>query len=174
MQLRSPQFPSVVIGALASSGLQPERLVLEITETVLLSDNPVTYSALKVLKQLGVRIALDDFGTGYSSLGYLQKFDFDKIKIDRSFVAHDAPSRTASAVVRAVINLGTDLMVDVVAEGVETEEQALRLRRAGCRLMQGYLFGRPQPLSVRPVSPRAATAASAMPARAAASPSVGG
>jgi diguanylate cyclase (GGDEF)-like protein/PAS domain S-box-containing protein len=175
IQLRSPQFVAMVVQALAGSGLSPDRLVIEITETVLLSDNPVTYAALRDLKRLGVKIALDDFGTGYSSLSYLQKFEFDKIKIDRSFVSQGPPSASSSAVVRAVINLGKDLDVDVVAEGVETEEQALRLRRAGCRLMQGYLFGRPVPLSPpRQTGPAVASGASAMPATAAASPSVSG
>jgi diguanylate cyclase (GGDEF)-like protein/PAS domain S-box-containing protein len=174
VQLRSPQFVGVVMAALGSSGLTADRLTLEITETVLITDNPVTYAALKELKRLGVRIALDDFGTGYSSLSYLQKIEFDKIKIDRSFVSSGPPTASSSAVVRAVINLGHDLMVDVVAEGVETEEQALRLRRAGCRLMQGYLFSRPMAISDLRLRAAVATGASAMPAMAAASPSVAG
>lgn len=147
VQLRSPNLVATVMNALASSGLSPNQLELEITETVLLSDNRVTYEALRELKQLGIRIALDDFGTGYSSLSYLQKFNFDKIKIDRSFVSPSQPGSTSAAVVKAVIMLAQELGIDVVAEGVESREQAESLTKAGCRLMQGYLFGRPVPVT---------------------------
>lgn len=150
VQLRSPNLLPTVMNALASSGLPPAKLELEITETVLLSDNKVNYETLKELKALGIRIALDDFGTGYSSLSYLQRFDFDKIKIDRSFVSPSQPGSTGTAVVKAVILLAEELGMDVVAEGVETQEQADKLRRAGCTLMQGYLFGRPAPVARQP------------------------
>ncbi|MCU0885969.1 MAG: EAL domain-containing protein [Beijerinckiaceae bacterium] len=145
VQLRSPNLLSTVMSALASSNLPPERLELEITESVLLSDNKITYGTLRDLKAMGIRIALDDFGTGYSSLSYLQRFQFDKIKIDRSFVAPSQPGTTGLAVVKAVIMMASELGMDVVAEGVETEEQVATLVEAGCRLMQGYLFGRPVP-----------------------------
>jgi diguanylate cyclase (GGDEF)-like protein/PAS domain S-box-containing protein len=147
VQLRSPNLLTTVMSALASSNLPPERLELEITETVLLSDNKVTYGTLRDLKAMGIRIALDDFGTGYSSLSYLQRFNFDKIKIDRSFVSPSQPGTTGLAVVKAVILMAAELGMDVVAEGVETEEQVATLVEAGCRLMQGYLFGRPVPVS---------------------------
>jgi diguanylate cyclase (GGDEF)-like protein len=147
VQLRSPNLLTTVMSALASSSLPPERLELEITETVLLSDNKVTYGILRDLKAMGIRIALDDFGTGYSSLSYLQRFNFDKIKIDRSFVSPSQPGTTGLAVVKAVILMAGELGMDVVAEGVETEDQVATLVEAGCHLMQGYLFGRPVPVS---------------------------
>jgi EAL domain-containing protein (putative c-di-GMP-specific phosphodiesterase class I) len=161
VQLRSPNLLTTVMSALASSSLPPERLELEITETVLLSDNKVTYGTLRDLKAMGIRIALDDFGTGYSSLSYLQRFNFDKIKIDRSFVSPSQPGTTGLVVVKAVILMAGELGMDVVAEGVETEDQVATLVEAGCHLMQGYLFGRPVPVSQsheRPVTHLTGTA----------------
>jgi diguanylate cyclase (GGDEF)-like protein len=149
VQVRDPAMVEQVAGLLAEHGVPAARLLLEITEGVLI-DNPQEAEArLEALRALGVRIALDDFGTGYSSLSYLQRFRLDKLKIDRSFVeplGHDPNSR---AMVQAIIALGRALGLGLVAEGVETEEQRVLLRLAGCDQMQGFLFasaGPPQAL----------------------------
>jgi predicted signal transduction protein with EAL and GGDEF domain len=126
--------------------LKPRRLELEITEGVLIKDSEQTLQTLLQLKALGVRIAMDDFGTGYSSLGYLQRFPFDKIKIDQSFIRALGSDADSLAIVRAVIGLGRSLRMPVVAEGVETEEQLALLRREQCDGIQGYLIGEPKPL----------------------------
>lgn len=133
--------------ALAESGLAPERLELEITETVLMKSLPQVVEALHLLRRLGVRIALDDFGTGYSSLSYLRTFPFDKLKIDQSFVKDHADPATLS-ILRAITALGRGLGMTVTAEGVETEEQRAAVRDFGCTNLQGYLFGRPVPKEV--------------------------
>jgi EAL domain-containing protein (putative c-di-GMP-specific phosphodiesterase class I) len=146
-QFRSRGIVKTIMSAVTATGLSADRLVLEITETVLLRDDKVTRDALAQLRQLGVKLALDDFGTGHSSLHYLQKFHFDKIKIDRSFVATFDKDRTNNAVVRAVVNLGRDLDIEVIAEGIETREQFESLAALGCRSAQGYLTGRPQAIS---------------------------
>jgi EAL domain-containing protein (putative c-di-GMP-specific phosphodiesterase class I) len=130
--------------ALADSGLDPARLELEITESVLLDDSEGNIGILRALKALGVSISLDDFGTGYSSLSYLRSFPFDKIKIDKSFVQDIGSSREALAIVRAITGLSNSLLIHTTAEGVETYEQFLRLQEEGCSHFQGYLFGRPQ------------------------------
>jgi diguanylate cyclase len=127
--------------------LAPQRLELEITEGVLIKDSEQTLQILLQLKALGVRIAMDDFGTGYSSLGYLQRFPFDKIKIDQSFIRALGSDADSLAIVRAVIGLGRSLRMPVVAEGVETEEQLALLRREQCDGIQGYLIGEPRPLA---------------------------
>ena len=131
--------------ALADSGLEPERLELEITEGVLLQNTEAAMTTLRQLKDLGVLIAMDDFGTGYSSLGYLQKFPFDKIKIDRSFVSALETRTDADAIVRAVVGLGHSLGMRTCAEGVETVAQLTFLKREGCDEVQGYYFGKPMP-----------------------------
>jgi len=132
-----------VVDILTETGLAPERLELEITEGVLLADKDRAVAVLTRIKALGVRIAMDDFGTGYSSLSYLQSFPFDKIKIDRSFVAELEGNEEARAIVRAVIGLSHALSLPVVAEGVENEAQLDLLRRELCTEVQGYLIGRP-------------------------------
>ncbi|PHK96490.1 diguanylate cyclase [Pseudoroseomonas rhizosphaerae] len=142
-QFRQPGLYEAVEGALRRSGLQPHRLELEITESVLMQDTPETLATLRRLRAMGVRIAMDDFGTGYSSLGYLRRFAFDKIKIDRSFVQHMAQDPNAKAVIRAVVNISQTLGIRALAEGVENAEQAELLRQEGCAEVQGYLFGRP-------------------------------
>jgi EAL domain-containing protein (putative c-di-GMP-specific phosphodiesterase class I) len=109
-----------------------------------LRDDKLTRDALHHLRQLGTKIALDDFGAGHSSLHYLQKFQFDKIKIDRSFVSTFEKDRAASAVVRAVINMGRDLGISVIAEGVETERQLEGLKALGCHSAQGFFLGEPR------------------------------
>ena len=130
--------------ALSASGLQPSRMELEITESVLMQDAEAVLACLHRLRALGVRIALDDFGTGYSSLSYLRRFPFDKIKIDRSFIREiDDPD--AAAIVRAVVGLGTHLGTAITAEGVETEEQLDQVRKEGCTEVQGFLFSKPLP-----------------------------
>lgn len=131
--------------ALTDSGLPPERLELEITETVLLQSNAENVETLHWLREMGISIVLDDFGTGYSSLSYLRMFPFDKIKIDRSFVHELAKNADCAAIVSAVAGLGRSLRIGTVAEGIETEDQLLLVHAAGCTHGQGYLFGRPCP-----------------------------
>lgn len=134
-----------VTRALDESGLPPERLELEVTESVLLGKSEENIAILTALKSMGVSIVLDDFGTGYSSLSYLKMFAFDKIKIDRSFVT-DLPTRPdCAAIICAIINLARALGMKTTAEGVETDEQYRMLRAAGCHLVQGYLLSRPVP-----------------------------
>ncbi|MCI0756164.1 putative bifunctional diguanylate cyclase/phosphodiesterase [Teichococcus vastitatis] len=143
VQFRQSGLYEAVVAALESSGLPPERLELEITEGVLLNDTEETLATLHRLRELGVKIAMDDFGTGYSSLGYLQKFPFDKVKIDRSFVRHLGGDRSAEAIVRAVVGMSHALGVHTIAEGVETLLQADMLRQKGCEEVQGFMFGKP-------------------------------
>jgi EAL domain-containing protein (putative c-di-GMP-specific phosphodiesterase class I) len=136
----------VIIGALAASGLNPTRLEIEITETVLLHNRDTTLAILHQLRALGVRIAMDDFGTGYSSLTYLQCFPFDKIKIDRSFVKDITESTGSLNIVRAIAALATGMGMTATAEGVETQEQRDKIAAEGCTEMQGFLFSRPLPI----------------------------
>jgi diguanylate cyclase (GGDEF)-like protein/PAS domain S-box-containing protein len=131
--------------ALRESGLPPERLELEITESVLLQNNVEHVETLHQLRLMGISIVLDDFGTGYSSLSYLRMFPFDKIKIDRSFVHELAKNADCAAIVSAVAGLGASLHIATVAEGIETGDQLLLVHAAGCTHAQGYLFGRPCP-----------------------------
>ena len=147
VQFRSPGLVQVVVGALAASGLAPERLELEITESTLLQDSEATLNTLYQLRALGVHIAMDDFGTGYSSLSYLQSFPFDKIKIDRSFVKDIADAVGSLNIVRAVAAMAKGLGMTTTAEGVETQEQLDTVRAEGCTEMQGFLFSRPMPAS---------------------------
>ncbi|WP_075214835.1 bifunctional diguanylate cyclase/phosphodiesterase [Mongoliimonas terrestris] len=136
-----------VRAALDLAGLPPERLELEITESVLLRDSETTTRVLEDFDALGISIAMDDFGTGYSSLGYLRRFPFDVIKIDQSFVRDLATSADCRAIVTAIVGLGFSLGIDTTAEGVETEEQLILLKALGCTKAQGYAIGRPRPLS---------------------------
>jgi EAL domain-containing protein (putative c-di-GMP-specific phosphodiesterase class I) len=142
-QFCEDNFVDIVRQALSDSGLAPERLELEVTETAMLNDGEKMMSALQALRSMGVRLAVDDFGTGYSALNYLQKFPFDKIKIDQSFVRDLGGRADSDAIVRAVAGLGLNLGMTTVAEGIETEEQAMVVLRADCDQGQGYLFGRP-------------------------------
>jgi diguanylate cyclase (GGDEF)-like protein/PAS domain S-box-containing protein len=144
-QFKNRNLVASVIGALSASGLAPQRLELEITESVLLQDNETTLATLHKLRDFGVRISMDDFGTGYSSLSYLRSFPFDKIKIDRSFIHELATRDDAMAIVRAVTGLGQSLGISTTAEGVETSEQLALLRSEGCTEVQGYLFSQPRP-----------------------------
>ncbi len=143
-QFKSRNLVPTVINALATSGLSPDRLELEITEMVLMQDNEGAFATLHQLRNLGLKIAMDDFGTGYSSLGYLRSFPFDKIKIDQSFI-RDLPTKEDSvAIVRAVVGLSSSLGITTTAEGVETKEQLASLTAEGCTEFQGFLFSRPQ------------------------------
>jgi diguanylate cyclase (GGDEF)-like protein len=147
VQFRNPGLMQVIVGALAASGLDPTRLEIEITETVLLQNKEATLAVLHQLRALGIRIALDDFGTGYSSLTYLQCFPFDKIKIDRSFVKDITENSGSLNIVRAVAALASGMGMTATAEGVETAEQRDKIASEGCTEMQGYLFSRPLPVS---------------------------
>ncbi len=151
VQLKSPTLALRITGALAASGLSPDRLEIEITEAVLIHDDETALAILHQLRSIGVRIALDDFGTGFSSLSYLKRFPFDKIKIDRCFVSDIAIDGSA-AIVQAVVNIAASRNMTTTAEGVETEGQRDMLRNLGCTQMQGYLFSRPKPAAeIRPL-----------------------
>jgi diguanylate cyclase (GGDEF)-like protein/PAS domain S-box-containing protein len=143
VQFRHADLAKTVLGILAETGLAPHRLELEITEGVLIEDAERTLATLNTLKAAGIHISLDDFGTGYSSLSYLQRFPFDKIKIDRSFIWEMEENDGSMAIVRAVIALGRSLHLTVTAEGVETPRQLDLLRSQDCDQAQGYLLGRP-------------------------------
>ncbi len=145
-QLARPGFAVAVIDALRTSGLPPDRLELELTEASLIEDKAAAHRVIRHLKRAGVRIAMDDYGAGYASLATLQAFPFDKIKIDRAFIGPVATDRQAAAIVRSTLILAEALEIPVLAEGVETEEQARFLLTHGCREAQGWLFGRPRPL----------------------------
>ncbi|MGX9443273.1 bifunctional diguanylate cyclase/phosphodiesterase [Nitrobacteraceae bacterium UC4446_H13] len=145
VQFRSYSLPLKVASVLASSGLSPHRLELEITEAVLIRDDEIALAILHQLRALGVRIALDDFGTGYSSLSYLQRFPFDKIKIDRCFVNDIAESGGSASIVKAVVHIATARDMTTTGEGVETASQREILRKLGCTEMQGYLFSAAKP-----------------------------
>ncbi|RXT50429.1 bifunctional diguanylate cyclase/phosphodiesterase [Bradyrhizobium betae] len=147
VQFKSPNLIASVTDALAATGLDANRLELEITESVLLQNSEATLTTLHELRAMGVRISLDDFGTGYSSLSYLRSFPFDKIKIDRSFVSELATREDSMAIIRAVTGLGRSLGIVTTAEGVENDAQLELLRREGCTQAQGYLFSKPRPAS---------------------------
>ncbi|MEH2612483.1 diguanylate cyclase (GGDEF)-like protein [Bradyrhizobium sp. AZCC 1693] len=143
-QFRSKELVSIIVGALANSGIAPQRLELEVTETVTMHDSEAVFAALDQLHKLGVRVALDDFGTGYSSLSLLQRFPFDKIKIDRSFVSALSDAKEESRLIaRAVVRFAVSLGRTTTAEGVETKEQLEILHAEACTEMQGYYLGRP-------------------------------
>ncbi len=145
-QLTNANFVASVVSSLSHSGLRPERLELEVTESIFMKEGTSAIKVLEQLLSLGVRLALDDFGTGYSSLGYLSKTKFSTIKVDRSFVqgaARNAPE--CLAIIRAVVALADSLGMSTTAEGVETDEECKLINSLGCRKIQGYLFGRPMP-----------------------------
>ena len=146
-QLTDPRFPSLVQEILESTGLPPERLELEITETGIIGDHQRALQAIRHLKSLGVKIAMDDYGTGYSSLSMLLTFPFDKIKIDRQFIDGVADSTQSAAIVRSTLILAASLDIPVLAEGVETDAHVRFLREEGCNQVQGYFFGKPVPRS---------------------------
>jgi diguanylate cyclase (GGDEF)-like protein len=146
-QFKGGNIAATVIGALASSGLAPDRLELEITESVLLLETEQNLAALHQLRQMGVRIAFDDFGIGYSSLSYLTAFPFDTIKIDRQFTKDVNGQPSCRAIVDAVAGVGRALGIETIAEGVETEDQLAAVRQAGCTNAQGFFIAVPQPIS---------------------------
>ncbi|HEY4404257.1 MAG TPA: bifunctional diguanylate cyclase/phosphodiesterase [Xanthobacteraceae bacterium] len=145
MQVRDRKFVNLVAAALAESRIAPSRLVLEVTEGVLIDNPEAAKSRLDDLRALGLKLALDDFGSGYSSLTYLQRLPFDKLKVDRGFVAALDHSANAGVIIQAIIALGRALNLSILVEGIETEEQRALVRLAGCDEMQGYLFARPAP-----------------------------
>ncbi len=145
LQIRDPWLVDLVGAVMAKTGIAVSRVVLEVTEGILIDNPQDAQTRLQELRALGVRIALDDFGTGYSSLSYLQKFPFDQLKIDRAFVASLGASGNAGAIIQSIVTLGHALGMKVLAEGVESDEQRVLLRLAGCDEMQGYLFARPMP-----------------------------
>jgi len=164
VQFRLAGFLDTVRGALAASGLDPRRLELEVTEGLMLNDTAETLEILAGLRQLGARLAMDDFGTGYASLGYLRKFRFDKIKIDKSFVRNLGEDPNADAIVRAVVGLSGALGMQTNAEGVENARQAELLRAHGFGEAQGFLYWKPMPAAVLRQVISAETAAPAPPA----------
>jgi diguanylate cyclase (GGDEF)-like protein len=150
VQFRNKTLLSTVVSALATSGLRANLLELEITETVLMTNNDATLALLHELRSLGVRISMDDFGTGYSSLSYLRSFPFDKIKIDQSFVRDLTERPDSIAIIRAVADLGQSFGMTTTAEGVETQEQLDKMRAEGCNEVQGYFYSKPVPASEIP------------------------
>ena len=146
IQFKSMNLVKVILGSLASSGLQASRLELEITEFVLLEDNVKTLAMLHELRSLGVHIVMDDFGTGFSSLNYLRSFPFDKIKIDRSFIKDLSKGDNSAAIVKTIIGLAHALNIDVVAEGVETRQQLDFVVAQGCTEVQGFYFSEAKPI----------------------------
>ncbi len=147
LQFRGGNLLDTILRALKESGLPPERLEIEITETVLLENDAAHLAVMQQLRALGISIALDDFGTGYSSLAYLTTFPFSTIKVDRSFIQNLARRPECAAIVSSIVALAANLGIRTVAEGVETREQFESLRRAGIHMVQGYLFGEPRPSS---------------------------
>ena len=145
VQIRAPGAALGILAALREAGLDPHRLELEVTESLFLDDDANTARFMEELAAEGVRFALDDFGTGYSSLGYINKFPFKKIKVDRSFVSGPNIGKKSDAIIRAVAEMGATLDMDIVAEGLETIEQVQVVRNAGCTLGQGYYFSRAVP-----------------------------
>ena len=145
LQIKAPGASLGIINALREAKLPPERLELEVTESLLLDDSEATEGFVSELSAQGVRFALDDFGTGYSSLGYIQRYPFSKVKIDRSFVSGPDVGKKTEAIIRAVAEMGAQLDMSIVAEGLETIEQVQAVREAGCTLGQGYYFSRAVP-----------------------------
>jgi EAL domain-containing protein (putative c-di-GMP-specific phosphodiesterase class I) len=146
VQFRLSDLPAIVADTLARAGLPASRLEIEITESVLMDDLERAVDVLSLLRARGMRIALDDFGTGYSSLSYLQKFRFDKLKIDRSFIMRLGETDEATIIVRTIVGLAHNLGLSVAAEGVETARQLAIMRELECDQVQGYLLGRPMKL----------------------------
>lgn len=146
VQFMTRDFVGVVRSAIESTGIRPDRLELEVTETAMMQDRDRAAAILKELTEMGISVAVDDFGTGYSNLAYLIDFNFHKLKIDRSFISRLETDSSSGAVVSTIVGLSRALGVNIIAEGVETENQATLLKAAGCETVQGYLFGRPAPL----------------------------
>lgn len=143
VQIETEGFVDIVKAALKRSGLAPERLELEVTESLMLNNMEQALAVLEDLRALGVRIVMDDFGTGYSSLSYLQSFPFDKVKIDRSFISQLDQNEETANIIKAIVDLGVTLGMKTTAEGVETQDQLDQLKNRGCSEIQGYLISRP-------------------------------
>ena len=143
VQFRQEGFCQLIRRVLHETGLPPQFLELELTETLLLSNADVMFSVLQELKDMGVRLAIDDFGTGYSSLSYLKQFRVNKLKIDRSFIRDIAVDSDDAAITTAIISLAKSLNLKVIAEGVENEAQMSFLRKHHCDEIQGYYFSKP-------------------------------
>jgi EAL domain-containing protein (putative c-di-GMP-specific phosphodiesterase class I) len=146
LQFKRGNVLELVASALAASGLSPACLELELTESILLQDVEATIKTLQGLKAMGVKLSIDDFGTGYSSLSYLKRLAVDKLKIDQSFVRDMLTGTDGASIVRAIIQLGHNLQLTVIAEGVETTAERDFLEKSGCDEAQGYLFSRPVPV----------------------------
>lgn len=153
MQFMAGDLVKTVRSALDKAGLAPHRLELEITETAMTRDRGKAAGILKALTEMGVSIAIDDFGTGYSNLSYLMDFNFKKLKIDRSFVQRLDSDESSGAVVSTIVGLSRALGAHTLAEGVETEQQAILLRAAGCDAVQGFYYGKPAPLDYDRAAP---------------------
>ncbi|WP_292209911.1 bifunctional diguanylate cyclase/phosphodiesterase, partial [Mesorhizobium sp.] len=147
VQFMTKDFVGLVRDTMRTTGIKPSRLELEVTETAMMQDRDRAAAILKELAEMGISVAVDDFGTGYSNLSYLIDFSFGKLKIDRSFISRIDTDASSGAVVSTIVGLSRALGVSIIAEGVETESQATLLRAAGCEVVQGYLFGRPAPLT---------------------------
>jgi EAL domain-containing protein (putative c-di-GMP-specific phosphodiesterase class I) len=150
-QLEDPALVEKVMRVLGSTGFPPQLLVLEITESVAVDIGASHIGVLERIRERGVRLAIDDFGTGYSSLNYLRALPVDVLKIDRAF-AQTGDGRTDTVLLEAIVRLGHSLGIDMIAEGIELEEQAATLRRLGCRRAQGFLFHRPLSVSEIPAT----------------------
>jgi EAL domain-containing protein (putative c-di-GMP-specific phosphodiesterase class I) len=142
-QFRDPKLSNVILGALKHYALEPSQLELELTETATMEDATFTRQLFGELRDLGVGVAIDDFGTGYSSLSYLKNLPFSKLKIDREFVMQVHERRDSHAICGALVELARGLEIEVLAEGVESAEEADALRRLGCSMFQGYHYARP-------------------------------
>jgi EAL domain-containing protein (putative c-di-GMP-specific phosphodiesterase class I) len=149
-QLADPGLVPMISQALEDASLEPNRLLLEITESTLMADVADTEETLVKLRGIGVQLAMDDFGTGYSSLSYLERLPVDLLKIDRSFTASLGDDREIPVLLRSIIKLGQTLGLQVLAEGIERADQVVRLRELGCRLGQGYHFSPPLPADAVP------------------------
>jgi EAL domain-containing protein (putative c-di-GMP-specific phosphodiesterase class I) len=149
-QFHQPDFVEQVLACVERHGVNPAGLKLELTESVILGDRDEAVARMAQLKARGLRFALDDFGTGYSSLSYLKRMPLDQLKIDQSFVRDMLDDASSETIVRAILGMSASLSLEVVAEGVETEEQAAFLKAQGCTGFQGYLYGRPQPIEAWP------------------------
>lgn len=146
-QFRQPEFVSQVETAVKRHGINPEHLKLELTESMLVGNVEQAIASIRALKLIGVRFSLDDFGTGYSSLQYLMRLPIDQLKIDQSFIRDLSANKSGLAIVRTIIAMAENLGLDVIAEGVETPEQRQVLLSKGCKMFQGYLFGKPMPIA---------------------------
>jgi len=147
LEFADPGFAGEVAALIHKRGFDPARLEIEVTETAILADGEEVHRTMDALHELGVRIALDDFGAGYSSLNHLRLYPFDKLKIDQAFVRECSATTQSAALINGVVGIGRALGMQVVAEGVETAQQQAFLRIAGVHAMQGYLFGKPAPIS---------------------------